>query len=220
MKSQLVAKSRIFLVDDHPMMRDGLRCLLNAQPDLECCGEAGDVNTALTMIRSLRPELAIIDLSLKDGSGIDLIKDIRSLSSRIRMLVLSMYDAKIYGLRSLRAGAHGYANKQEPGEALLQAIRLILSGKTYWPSQVTDTLTLNQRITSDSEPDTVQVLSNRELEVFRLIGQGFTTGQIAKSLYLSPNTIESHREKIKTKLAISSAGELHRAAVHWMLENG
>lgn len=210
---------RIFIVDDHPMMREGLKYLLAEQVDLECCGEAAKVAGTTNLIESTHPDLVMIDISLKDGSGIELIQEIRRQNQTVRILILSMYDVKIYGHRVFRAGAQGYLNKQEPAETLLQAIRLVLSGGTYWPAEIAGQFVTTKRQPPGNNPGGVASLSDRELEVFQLIGQGLTTGQVARSLFLSPHTIDTHREKIKLKLGIKTAGELQREAVQWMLEN-
>lgn len=213
-------KSRLLLVEDHPVTRQGLALLISTQSDMEVCGEASDGPEALRLISDRSPDLVIIDISLKSGSGIELIKQIRGRSTDVRMLVASAHDESIYAERSLRAGAHGYVNKAEDPEIVLEAIRQVLRGEIYLSSRMTDRV-LRDRFNSTGDPvvSPVDRLSDRELEVFRLIGEGFTTKQIAQQLHLSPKTIDTHRDHIKRKLNVNSVVELTRQAVQWTLEN-
>ena len=214
------AKKRILIVDDHPMVREGLRMRISLQPDLEVCGEAEDIQAALALVETNRPDLVIVDISLKSGSGIDLLKRIKSHDDKIKLLVLSMYDETLYAERALRAGASGYLNKQASREKVIEAIRTVLAGERYLSHETTDRL-VGQALGGGKRPQASSVtgLSDRELEVFRLIGSGLTTGAIAERLHLSTHTIDSHREKIKIKLNLQNAAELSQRAVHWVLEN-
>lgn len=214
-------KARILIVDDHPMVRDGLNMRISMQPDLEVCGEAESADDALAMVKQTNPELVLVDISLKAGSGLDLIKRIKIHDAKIKMLVVSMYDETLYAERALRAGAMGYLNKQLSPVKVLEAIRAVLDGQRYLSAEMTDRL-ISQAIgvRDEQNKSAVDILSDRELEVFRLIGEGLATGIIARRLRLSPHTVDSHREKIKLKLNLKSAGELSRAAVQWKLENG
>ena len=215
-----VAKKRILIVDDHPMVREGLRMRISLQPDLEVCGEAEDVREAMALIERARPDLVIVDISLKSGNGIDLLKQIRSHDDKIKLLVLSMYDDTLYAERSLRAGASGYLNKQASREKVVEAIRTVLAGQRYLSRETTDRL-VGQALGggNQQQASSVEGLSDRELEVFRLIGSGLTTGAIAERLHLSTHTIDSHRESIKRKLNLQNAAELAQHAVQWVLGN-
>ncbi|HUG68372.1 MAG TPA: response regulator transcription factor [Pirellulaceae bacterium] len=213
--------ARILIVDDHPMMREGLTTQICNAPDLAVCGEADDVAEALRLVSELNPDLVIIDISLKTGHGIDLIKQIRGSHPKMKMLVNSMYDESVYAERSLQAGALGYLNKQTARETLIDAIHIVLAGKTYISPAMTDRI-LKSRIGGMIEPgkSPIESLSDRELEVLTLIGQGQTTSGIARQLHLSVHTIDTYREKLKLKLNLANSAELNRCAVQWVLENG
>jgi DNA-binding NarL/FixJ family response regulator len=212
------AKHRIFLVDDHPVMREGLARLINCEPDLEICGGAGSAAAALAKIESLKPDLVIIDVSLTKGaSGLELMKDLATRHARLPMLGLSTHDESLYAERVLRAGAKGYVMKQEPTETVMKAVRAILSGNLYLSKAMSDRL-LRKMTRDNSAPaaSDIEQLSDRELEVFRLLGQGRGTRQIADQLHLSVSTVESYRAHIKDKLRIQNAPELVRHAVEWV----
>jgi DNA-binding NarL/FixJ family response regulator len=210
-------KRRLLLVEDHPVTREGLTQLLNQQPDLQVCGQAGTAPEALTAAEVLKPDLVLVDISLGGASGIELIKDLSSRYAKLLILVLSTHDALLYAERSLRAGAKGYVMKHEPTERVMAAIRLVLSGGVYLSEQMhnrlLDRVTRGHAIPQGSEVDQ---LSDRELEVFKLIGEGFTTAQIAASLHVSISTVETHRTHIKEKLKLENATELMRRAVEWV----
>lgn len=213
--------TRIMIVDDHPMMRSGIAAQIANEPDMEVCGEADDVEPALRMVSETSPDLIIVDLSLKSGHGIDLVKRLHERNSNAKMLVNSMYDDTVYAERALQAGAMGYLNKQSAGESLITAIRTVLAGKIYLSPEMTDRVLKRQMggvIQSGKSP--IQNLSNRELEVLTLIGQGKTTGAIADILLLSVHTIDTYREKLKMKLHLANSAELNRYAAQWVLENG
>jgi DNA-binding NarL/FixJ family response regulator len=220
-KDSVKRSARILIVDDHPAIRDGISTKISREPDLVVCGEADDVDPAIQMARELSPDLMIVDISLKIGHGIELIKRIRERNPTIKILVHSMYEETVYADRSLQAGAMGYLNKQSSGETLITAIRTILDGKTYLSPEMTDRI-LKSRIGGMVEPgkSPVDSLSNRELEVLTLIGQGNTTGAIAKKLFLSVHTIDTYREKLKLKLHLNNSAELNRYAAQWVMENG
>lgn len=214
------ARARLLIVDDHPLVRAGLSDLIGNEPDLEICGEATGQGDALTLVKQCNPDLAIIDISLNNGDGMDLIKHIAASGSPVRMLVLSMHDETLYAERALRAGAMGYINKQEATTHVIDAIYKVLQGKVYLSERMTEKILAG--LTKDGvEPPLVPLsnLSDRELEVFLLIGQGIGPGEIADRLHLSVKTIESHREKIKKKLGIQSATELNRRAMLWVVDN-
>ncbi len=212
--------SKILIVDDHPLVRAGLRQLISDEPDFKVCGEAANVHEAVSMARETRPDLAIVDISLADGSGLDLIKRIHAIASAVRILVASMYDESIFAERAIRAGAMGYINKQEAAENVIEAVRQILDGKFYLSPQLTDHL-VRQGIagaSAKSQNSVIGTLSDRELGVFEFIGRGLSTAQIAAKLKLSVKTIETHRAHIKKKLNLQSASELTMRAVQWTLE--
>lgn len=213
--------SKILLVDDHPLVREGLAARIAGQPDLEVCGEADSVDNAIQQVQATSPDLIIVDIQLADSSGLDLIKDVDSRYPEISMLVVSAFDESLYAERALRAGAEGYINKRELQDNIIVAIRTVLSGQRYLSAKMMQQM-LGQAIggKAQSEGDPVQRLSDRELEVFQLIGQGKATSVIAKQLHLSPHTIDTHREKIRHKLGLKNSAELMQRAVQWVLENG
>jgi DNA-binding NarL/FixJ family response regulator len=210
---------RILVVDDHPLVRRGLQQLIEDQPGWQVCGEADRMMDALHLARTTQPHLVVVDLSLKDGSGIELIKEIKSQSPEIRMLIVSNHDDSLYAERGLHAGASGYVNKLEAGDRLVDAIRQVLAGRVYLSPQMTDRL-LSRALGAGGDPERspIEKLTDRELEVFELIGRGMTTRQVAQQLHLSPKTIESYRESIKNKLSLRTSTELIRHAVQRVLE--
>lgn len=212
--------TRILIVEDHPMMRDGLSMLISSQADMEVCGEAATEDDAMEQVKQLCPDLVIVDISLKQGNGIELIKRIKSRNATIRMLVVSTFQESLYAERALRAGALGYLNKQESNENLIVAIRSVIKGDRYASEELTQRL-VSQALGKRSETqDPIEQLSDRELEIFKLIGAGVTTGAIAEQLFLSTHTIDTHRENIKRKLGVKSGAELTRKAIQLMLESG
>ena len=208
------------IVDDHPIVRRGLAELLAREPDIEVCGEASGVSEAFGEVERTNPDLVVIDMTLKEGHGIDLIEKIRAKNERVRMLVSSMHDEMLFAERVLRAGAMGYVTKQEPPETLLAAIHQVLRGEVYLSPRMTSRLLRQVAGGALPQEDPIHTLSNRELQVFEMIGQGVTTIQIARRLELSPKTIETHREKIKQKLNLKNGSELNRRAVQWVLDRG
>jgi DNA-binding NarL/FixJ family response regulator len=210
--------ARVFIVDDHHLLRRGLTDVINREPDLSVSGEADSMAAALREIRDASPDVAIIDISLKDGSGLDLVKQVKLIDSSIRMLVLSMHDEMIYAERAMRAGALGYVNKQASAETILTAVRRVSAGHVYVSNKVSERLLERMAGKKGIEKSPVEALSDRELAVFELIGQGLGTRQIAKMLFLSVKTVESHRERIKSKLKLTGGTELTRRAVEWVLQ--
>ncbi len=208
--------ARILIVDDHPLVRTGLAQLIGDCPDLEVCGEAGDMAEALTQVDALQPDLAIIDLSLAGGSGLDLIEHIKAREGDMLMLVASMHDETLYAERVLAAGARGYVNKQEAQERIILAIRQVLGGKVYLSERMTERL-LSSMVEANGEKRDIDTLSNRELQVFELIGQGASTSRIAEQLNLSTKTIETHQAHIKKKLGLDSAHQLTQRAIRWVM---
>ncbi len=208
---------RLLLVDDHPVVRKGLAQLIDGESDMAVCGEAETATEALAIVRQTEPDLAIIDISLKDSSGIELIKDLRARYPRLPVLVLSMHDESFYAERCLRAGAMGYVTKEEATETVLTAVRRILSGDLYLSEKMASKM-LSVFVSGgrNSSGSSIDRLSDRELEVFELIGRGLPTREVAEKLHLSVKTIESHRANIKRKLNLSNATELLQRAIQWV----
>ena len=208
------ARRQVLVVDDHPIVRHGLALLINREPDLMVCGEADDAQSATQAIVSLRPDLVILDISLGGPDGLELLKQIRTRNADLPVLVLSMHDETTYTERVLRAGANGYIMKEEATDRVLTAIRRILEGQVYVPDRVASRLLRQYAHTSTvTARSPLAALSDRELEVFRLIGAGRSTRQIAESLHLSVKTVESYQAHIKEKLELSNARELQYRAI-------
>ena len=213
-------KRSILLVDDHPIVLEGLKQLIDQQPDLTVCGGLADGRATLQTVEKLKPDLAIIDISLKAVNGLDVIKAVKAEYPDLPVLALSMHDEMIYAERALRAGASGYVMKQEATKKLLNAVRWILGGAIYLSERVTAKLLSRMANLKSGEKSAVEELSDRELEVFQLIGQGASTRRIAEMLGLSIKTIESHRENIKHKLKLQDAAELVQYAISWHQSDG
>lgn len=209
---------RLMLVDDHPIVRRGLRQLAEDEDDLTICGEIGDAHEAVRRIGDARPDLVILDLSLRNGHGLDLIEKIRGLDKEVKILVLSMHDDLLYAERALRCGASGYVNKQEPPERLVEAVREVLRGQICVSDEVADVLLRRLSAGQTLQEDPIASLTNRELEVFELIGQGMSVKQIAARLDISVKTVEAHRDRIKAKLNVGNSLEVSRRAMQWTLE--
>jgi len=215
----MMQQTTILIVDDHPLVRTGLGELLKHEADLKICCEASNLQEAFQFLRDSSPDVAIVDVSLPDGNGLDLVKRLRIRNPNTRILVLSMHDEALLAERALRAGALGYINKEEAAENIVSAIRQILKGKTWMSQRMTEhLLRAGAPGTSESFTSPVDCLSDRELEVFELIGRGLGTGDIAGKLHLSVKTIETHRANIKKKLYINSGSELTRRAMQWSLD--
>jgi DNA-binding NarL/FixJ family response regulator len=213
--------TRVLIVDDHPFMRRGLAQTINDQPGLEVCGEAGNVAEALQITETCQPHLAVIDISLGEESGIELVQMIRAKWPEVKVLVSSMHDETLFAERALRAGALGYVNKGEPPNVFIAALQRVSAGQIYLSERMTNR-TLHQVLADKVEisRSPIETLSNREIEVFEMIGKGMATKQIAARLKLSPKTIETYREHIKQKLKLKNSTELTRNAVQWVLEQG
>jgi DNA-binding NarL/FixJ family response regulator len=213
-------KWKILIVDDHPIVRKGLVELIEDETDLIVIGEADDAGDALRMLDNDAPDLCLIDISLKGMNGLELIKQIKARNEDIKMLVSSMHDETLYAERALRAGAMGYINKNEATETLVSAIRQTLDGRVYLSNKMSERL-LERVFLGQKKKETwsIDSLTDRELEVFELIGQGLTTRQIAARLHLSPKTVETYRDNIKSKLNLSTSSELVRHAVKWALDH-
>jgi len=215
-QNQAVTKKRILVVDDHPVVRQGLALLINREPDLVVCGEAEEAMGAMHILASARPDILIVDISLSGPDGLDLLKSIRTTHPTLPVLILSMHDESIYAERALRAGANGYIMKQEATEKVLVAVRRILSGEIYVSDRIAGKM-LKHYITGSGtlRSSSIADLSDRELEVFRLIGEGHGTRQIAEELHLSIKTVESYQAHIKEKLSLRSSRELMQHAIQW-----
>jgi DNA-binding NarL/FixJ family response regulator len=215
-------RARVLIVDDHPAVREALAMRIGRQSDLEVCGEAADMSEALRLVADTQPDVAVVDISLKTGCGIDLIKRIKDRNDTVRMLVWSTHSEALYAERALRAGALGYINKDQATDKIVAGIRRVLKGKVYLSDALVQTM-LHRTVGGEREKVTrspLDALANRELEVFRLIGQGVKTAAIAARLHLSVKTIETYRDRIREKLALRDGTELAHYATQWMLENG
>jgi DNA-binding NarL/FixJ family response regulator len=216
--STISRKSRVLVVDDHPIVRQGLALLINQEADMLVCGEAEEAIGAMHVMASSKPDILIVDISLNGPDGIDLLKNIRNVYPAMPVLILSMHDESIYAERALRAGANGYIMKQEATEKVLVALRRILCGEIYVSDRIANKM-LKHYITGSStlRHSSIADLSDRELEVFRLIGEGHGTRQIAEELRLSIKTVESYQAHIKEKLSLRSARELMQHAIQWTM---
>jgi DNA-binding NarL/FixJ family response regulator len=209
-------KIKVLLVEDHPLVREGLVNLISQQADLQICGEAGNELQALEIIRTVQPHVAIVDISLENGSGLDLIKSIKAMFPAVTVLVLSMHDESLYAERALRAGARGYVMKREATKKVIQAIRCVLAGQLYVSDKIAAQLTekfVEGRPAATASP--IEQLSNRELEVFQLLGLGHNTRQIADHLHVGFKTVQTYSARIKEKLKLANATELLREAIRW-----
>ena len=207
---------RIIIVDDHPLFRKGLEQLINSTGEgFAICGEAGDAAEGMTKIRQLKPDLAIVDLSLPGANGIELIKNIRAEFQKLPVLILSMHDESLYALRALRAGAQGYVMKQEALENVIGAIREVLAGRPYLSAEMSAKLITNFA-SGTGQTNPTDKLSDRELEILELIGKGRDVHEIAKALHISRKTVETHRAHIKEKLNFKNAREVTRFAAQWI----
>jgi DNA-binding NarL/FixJ family response regulator len=209
-------KHRVFIVDDHPIVRQGLALLIDREPDLAVCGDAEEAGSALDRIEGFKPDIVLLDISLGGRDGLDVLKTIRLRDARLPVLILSMLDESLYAERALRAGANGYIMKQEATEKVLVAIRRILGGEIYVSERLSNIM-LHQFVGGSRTPNDSPVagLTDRELEVFRLIGEGHATRQIAEELHISVKTVESYQAHIKDKLSLKNARELVQRAIQW-----
>ncbi len=210
-------KRRVFLVEDHPVTREGFAQLINYQPDLTVCGQADTVKLARAGIQEAQPDLAIVDISLSESSGLDLIKDLKCQLAALPVLVLSTHDEALYAERALRAGARGYVMKQAPTSEVMKAIRTVLAGELYL-SDPMQTRLVRQQFDHSKPRARAELagLSDRELQVFELLGHGHTTRRIATRLHVSVSTVETHRAHLKEKLRLTNAVQLVRRAVEWV----
>jgi DNA-binding NarL/FixJ family response regulator len=215
-------RARVLIVDDHPAVREALGLRIGRQDDLQVCGEAADMNEALRLVARTEPDVAVVDISLKTANGIDLIKRIKDRNQHVRILVWSMHSESLYAERALRAGALGYINKDQATDKIVEAIRRVLAGKV-WLSETMAERMLQRNVGSGGQEATrspLDALADRELEVFRLIGQGVKTAEIAERLHLSVKTVETYRDRIRQKLDLDDGTKLAHYATQWVLENG
>jgi DNA-binding NarL/FixJ family response regulator len=210
-------KRKVLLVDDHPLVREGLGRLINDQPDLFVAGEADGPMAAMELIKKSMPDLVALDLSLAGGDGLDLCKQLHEMHPNLPVLIISMHDESLYAERALRAGASGYVMKQAPQEQVMQAIRRVLSGETWLSEKMSAHLLKSLRGTraDDAHASPLERLTDRELEIFRMIGQGLSVKAIADALFLSPKTIEAHKEHIKQKLKLETSNDLLQYAIQF-----
>lgn len=216
-QAKLSTKRRVMLVDDHPTTREGLTAIINRQADLEVCCEAGCPAEVMSALSHIKPDLMVTDLTMPGRSGIEFLKDVHAMMPELPMLVLSMHDEMVYAERALRAGARGYVMKDAGSAKLLEVIRIILGGQSYvspaMSARLLDAMT-GRRPRGSTSP--IEKLSDREFEVFRLLGSGKSTKEVAKALNLSPKTVDAHRGRIKGKLQLKDASSLIHHAVRWM----
>lgn len=208
---------RIALVEDHPITRRGFAAIINAERDLEVCGEAEGVTDALQLVRACKPDAVLVDITLRNSSGIELLKLLKAEMPRLPLLAVSMHDQVLYAERALRAGARGYVMKEDAPDRIVAALRSVLRNEMYLSEGIRELMLdrFTVKRSSDDKVFRMDSLSDREMEVFRLIGDGFTTRQIAAALKLSAKTVDSHRENLKLKLQVGSAAELVHRAVQW-----
>lgn len=214
-------QKKVLIVDDHALLRHGLKELMSGEPHLVVCGEAEDHQEAMHLVREKNPDVMIVDIALKTGNGLELIKTIKASHPGARVVVLSMFDENLYAERALRAGAMAFVSKQQPSSAILEAIHAVLAGQIYLSEKMTRQLLQRSVGHNGVAPmSPIELLSDRELEVFQLLGNAATTVQIAKELHLSPSTVETYRTRLKNKLNIDSTAELVRQATLWVMEHG
>jgi len=211
-------KNKIYLLDDHPIVIEGLKQIINSQSDMEVVGSAEDANTGLQQIAKLKPDVIILDITLKDRSGVDLIKKVRAQFPKSHVFVYSMHDENVYAERCLRAGAMGYLMKGESSTRLLQGLRQVISGSFFFSAALLGSIVTGTggtpRAGSRGEPG--RMLSDRQLEVFEMVGRGLDSHQIAEKLELSAKTVDAHKANIRQKLGLGSARELLMEAVRWV----
>jgi DNA-binding NarL/FixJ family response regulator len=214
-------KTRVVIVDDHPMLRERIAQLINKEPDMTVCGESDNIQAALECIADTQPDIAVVDITLKGSSGLELIKNLKALGLNTPVLVLSMHDESLYADRALRSGARGYITKHQGSEAVMAAIRCVLGGKVYLSED--HTAKILNRLTEQgpqAAAPSMDLLTDRELEVFQMIGQGHTSREIAETLHLGTKTVDTYRERIKQKLDLKNAAVLYHRATEWVRNQG
>lgn len=213
------SRVRVLIVEDFPLIAYALRTLIGGQKDLETCGEAKDATEGLRMVNGLKPDVALVDITLSRGQGLELVRQIRKRSPNTRILVLCVHDDCLFADRALRAGAMGYINEQESVDDVLKAIREVHSGRIYLNPKMTQYFMRRTFGAGDDSPRAIESLSTREIAVFEMIGKGMTTREIAEKLHLSVKTVETYREKIKFKLKLKNGPSLIRHATQWLMES-
>jgi len=208
-----VALRKILIVDDHPMMREGLRGIINREPDLVVCGEADSARKALLLVEKSTPDMALVDITMPDRSGLELVKDLKALHPALPILAISMHDESLYAERMLRAGARGYINKHQPSEELLKAIRMVLAGRIYVSQEMSESVLQGFSSGSKNARSPLQILTDREFEIFQLFGEGKTVKEIALQLCLSDKTVAVHSANIRQKIKVKTTAQLIRLAV-------
>ncbi|PZR75206.1 MAG: DNA-binding response regulator [Chthoniobacterales bacterium] len=209
-------RAKVLLVDDHAVVRGGLAQLISGEPDLAVCGEAPSAEAAVQLAEKVKPDLAIVDITLGGVNGIELIKNLKAIQPNLQILVLSMHDESHYAERALRAGAHGYVMKREARDQIMQAIRTVLAGEVYVSGKIHRTILHQYLHGGGKDKSPIARLSDRELEVLNLLGEGLSSKDIAERLHLSPKTVDSHRTHLKEKLELAGAPELIRFAFEWV----
>jgi DNA-binding NarL/FixJ family response regulator len=213
--SKAPARKSILIVDDHPMMREGLRGVINREPDLTVCGEAENAPQAMTAVQKLAPDLILVDITLPGKSGLELVKDLKVMHPHVVILAISMHDESLYAERMLRAGASGYITKQQPPEELVRAIRQVLDKRVYVSKEVSESLLRRFSWQPLGGLSPTKLLTDREFEIMQLIGQGKAPKEIARQLHLSAKTIAVHAANIRQKLNLKTTAQLIRFAVQW-----
>jgi len=211
--------TKILLVDDHPLLRTGLALTLDDEPDFQVVGQAADAEEALDVVDRLDPDLVVVDLSLPGMGGLELVKHLQTIRPQTRTLVVSRHDESLYAERAVRAGARGYVSKLEAGEKIVEAVRAVIRGGIYLSEDVRDKMLVGAAAGRDPMASPLEVLSDRELEVFEMTGRGVETKEVAERLHLSVKTVESYRARIKTKLGLTNSTELIAHAVRWVEDN-
>ncbi len=213
--------TKVFIVDDHPATREGLAFRLAAEPDFEVCGEASELGEAIREVVAAKPDILVVDIGLKKGDGLELVKRLKDRGDPPKMLVWSWRNEAVYAERALRTGAAGFVSKSESTAAILDAIRKVLAGEVYLNPELMNSIVRRNvaGLSTDAPLDSLTDLSNRELEVFQLTGQGFDTVAVAEQLRVSPKTVETYKARIKEKLGLASGGEMLFRAMRWVIEN-
>lgn len=209
------AKKTILIVDDHPMMREGLRSVINREPDMTVCGEAENAQQAINAVQQLSPDLTLVDITLPGKSGLELVKDLKALHPKLVILAISLHDESLYAERMLRAGASGYITKHQPPEELVKAIRQVLDQRVYVSKEVSESLLRRFSSHPQAHVSPTEVLTDREFGIMQLLGEGKTPGEIAQRLHLSVKTVAVHAANIRQKLNLKTTAQVIRFAVQW-----
>jgi DNA-binding NarL/FixJ family response regulator len=208
-------RKKILIVDDHPMLREGVRGAINSEPDLRVCGEAENAAQAMTAVQKLAPDLVLVDITLPGRNGLELVKDLKAIHPELRILAISMHDESLYAERMLRAGASGYITKQQPPKELISAIRTVFDGRIYVSKEVSETVLRRFSGPPRANRTAMEILTDREFEIFQLLGGGAAAKDISRQLHLSAKTVAVHNANIRKKLDLKSTAQLIRFAVQW-----